>query len=256
MRKLDAVRAQVLAVEALRALRKFMSGKGVLELLANSGVRISAVDLSRYVTGAVLPSPSRSREVLRALAESNALSLALKRVIVVDERGVVNVARIAYDTAILSLAGARAYVEFEGVSVTKVLTAAVNGVPLASWVSRALEAGLCVAKQEADASVDKYLEVKYFAPEPPRYASLYLPSHALREGDGVLIVDDLLCSGRTLEALIKLVKLAKSSLAGVFALVALRAGWSEALPSAALPSTVPKVLVALELSSRQREQSF
>jgi adenine phosphoribosyltransferase len=247
MRKLEAVRLQLLAVEALRGLRKFMSGKEVLELLEGEGLRITQVDLSRYINGAVLPSPKRSLEILKLLAKVNALGMAVRRALVVDERGVVNVARIAHDTAVLGLAAARVYTELEGVGVDKVLTAAVNGVPLGALAAHVLEAGLCVARQEPDASAGSYIEVRYFAPDPPRYAHLYLPSFALREGDRVLIVDDLLRSGRTLKALAELASLKGAEVVAVFSLLALGSEWR-----AAVPETASKVVVGLELDVGER----
>jgi len=241
-RKLEHVKVQLLAAEALRSLRSFMSGKEVLELLERGGVRISPVDLSRYVTGTVLPNPSRSLEILRLLAESNALGIVLRRALFIDERGVVNVSRIAYDSSILGLAAARAYIELKDLGVTKVLTAAVNGVPLATRVSHALDVDLCVARHEPDVSTDSYLEVRYFAPEPPRYAHLYLPAFTLNERDRVAIVDDLLRSGRTLRALTRLVELRKASVNAVFSLVAIGVEWRDSLPN-----TVKKVITALDI---------
>lgn len=249
MRKLEAVKLQLLAVEALRGLRKFMSGKEVLELLEKEGLRISQVDLSRYVTGAVLPSPKRALEVLKLLARVNVLGLAVRRALVVDERGVVNVARIAHDTAVLSLAAAKAYVELEEVEANKVLTAAVNGVPLGTLTAHVLEAGLCVARQEPDASAGSYIEVRYFAPDPPRYAHLYLPSFALGEGDRVLIVDDLLRSGRTLKALAELASMKGAEVVAVFSLLAIGSEWR-----AAVPETSSKVVVGLDLDIGERSK--
>lgn len=242
MRKLEAARLQLLAVEALRGLRKFMSGKEVLELLEREGLRLTQVDLSRYVTGAVLPSPSRSLELLKLLARANALGIALRRALVVDERGVVNVARIAHDIAILNLAAARAFVELSGVEVEKVLTAAVNGVPLGTLVAHVLGADLCVARQEPDASAGSYIEVRYFAPDPPRYAHLYLPAYVLGEGDRVLVVDDLLRSGRTLRALVELSSMKGARVVAVFSLLAVGSEWR-----GAVPETAEKVVVGLEV---------
>ncbi|MCX8181255.1 MAG: phosphoribosyltransferase family protein [Thermofilaceae archaeon] len=242
MRKLEAVKAQLLAIEALKSLRRVMSGKEVLELLESKGLRITQVDLSRYVTGTVLPSPARSMKILKLLSEANVLGLAVKQALVMDERGVVNVTRIAYDTAVLGLAAARAYTELNDLGVTKVLTAAVNGIPLAVKISHVLDADLCVARQEPDVSSSGYLEVRYFAPDPPRYAHLYLPSFALREGDSVLIVDDLLRSGRTLKALTELASQKRANVKAVFTLVAIGENWRSSIPR-----TASKILVALEV---------
>lgn len=247
VRKSEQVKVQLLAVEALRGLRRFISGKEVRELLESGGIRISAVDLSRYVTGAVLPSSQRSEEILKFLTETNLLGLVVRRALFMDERGVVNVARIAYDTAILSLAAATAYIELRDLGITKVLTAAVNGVPLATRVAHALEADLCVARHEPDASVDTYLEVRYFAPDPPRYAHLYLPAFALNGRDRVAIVDDLLRSGRTLKALIQLADLKRAKVDAVFSLVAIGSEWRSALST-----TISRVITALEVPGHSR----
>jgi len=102
MRKLGSARLQLLAVEALRGLRRFMGGREVIELLEREGLRVTQVDLSRYVNGSVLPSPERSLEILRALARANALGLALQRKLTIDERGVVNIAAVAHDMAVLA----------------------------------------------------------------------------------------------------------------------------------------------------------
>ncbi len=240
-RKLERVRVQVLAVEALRALRSFMSGKEVLDILAGAGIELSVVDLSRYVTGSVLPSPQRSEAILGALSEANVLGTVLRRALVMDERGVVNVARIAYDSAILSLAAALAFRELRGVGVTKVLTAAVNGIPLATRIAHALDADLCVAKHEPDASVESYVETRYFAPDPPRYVHLYLPAFAINARDRIAVVDDLLHTGRTLRALTRLAEQRGAAVSAVFALIAMGQEWRGAVPEGA------RVVVALPL---------
>ena len=249
MRKLGSARLQLLAVEALRGLRRFMGGREVIELLGREGLRVTQVDLSRYVNGSVLPSPERSLEILRALARANALGLALQRRLTIDERGVVNIAAVAHDMAVLGLAAARAYTELEDVEVDKVLTAAVNGVPLGTLMAHALGAGLCVARQDQDASAESYIEVRYFAPDPPRYAHLYLPSFALSRGDRVLIVDDLLRSGRTLRALSELTSLGGAKVVAVLSLLAMGEDWRSAVPR-----TASKVIVGLEVKGPQRAQ--
>lgn len=242
MRKYELSKVQLLAVESLRALRKFMSGKEVLKLLDSGGLRITAVDLSRYVTGAVLPRTSRALKMLELLAESNVLGEVLRRALVMDERGVVNVARIAFDINILRLAAARAYVEFSHLSVDKVLTAAVNGIPLAVTIADALETELCVARQEADASATSYVEVRYFAPDPPRYAHLYLPSFMLKKDDKVLIVDDLLRSGRTLRALSEIAAIKGAEVLAIFSLIAVGKEWSYSVPNTAKKVVVGECL--------------
>lgn len=243
MRKHESGRVQLLAAESLKALRSFMSGKEILELLRESGLHLTPVDLSRYVTGAVLPSPQRALEIIQLLTEKNALGIAIKRALVVDERGVVNVARVAYDTKILRLAAARAYFEIGNSGVDRVLTAAVNGLPLATFVADTLDIELCVARQEVEPGIDNYIEAKYFAPDPPRYTRLYLPSFMLRNSDKIIVADDLLRTGRTLKALCELASVKDASVEAVLSLVAVGEEWKRSVPEGA------KVIVGIEVKS-------
>ncbi len=225
MRRAEAAQLQVAAYWALKALRSHMEPCEILERLRAAGVSLTPVDLSRYLGGFVLPSPSRAEALLKAIVQTNLLGEVLARVARVDERGVVNTIQLAFDRDLLVLAAVTAYAIFRGKKITKVLTAAVNGVPLASLTAFLLRAGLCVAKREADAFPSRYAEVKYFAPDPPRYVSLYLPVSALRKGDRVLIVDDLLQSGRTLKALLELAGKAGARPVAVFSMLAVGSGW-------------------------------
>jgi len=208
---------------ALSSARRYMEPVELINKLASEGVIISSVNFSRYVSGRILPSPERAREILKAAYRSDVLGEVLRRTVVVDDRGVVNTANIAFNMDILTLAASMALIKFWDYGVNKVLTAAVNGVPLASLVSLLLDAGLCVARREAESS--SYVEVKYFAPEPPRYVSLFIPRGSLREGDRVLVVDDLLRSGRTLRALLELAGKKGTSVVAVFSLIAVGDEW-------------------------------
>jgi len=220
----DIAKLQLACYWALSSLRRFMEPSEILEMLRSNGLELNNVDLSRYIGGHVLPGPKRARELLQALYEAKVLREVLKRVVVIDSRGVVNIAMLAFDKELLALAASLALVRFEKLGVSKVLTAAVNGIPLASFVSLILGTGLCVAKREAE--VPECIEAKYFAPEPPRYISLFIPRGALHRNDTVLIVDDLLRSGRTLKALLELSEKSGAKVKGVFSLVAVGNEWS------------------------------
>jgi len=230
-RKYYASKLQMLCVEALRALRTYVGNKEVLRILDKEGVSLTPVDISRYVTGSVILRPARALQILEILSRNNLLGRVLERLVVIDENGVVNIARIASDLNILRLAAAMAFVEFKDVKIDRVMTAAVNGVPLAVMIANALDVEFCVAKHEADVSTKSYIEVRYFAPDPPRYSHLYLPDFSLKEGDRVMIVDDLLQSGRTLKALTELASKKRASVVAVFSLLSVGSQWRGFIPS-------------------------
>jgi Adenine/guanine phosphoribosyltransferases and related PRPP-binding proteins len=97
--------------------------------------------------------------------------------------------------------------------------------------SYALNAKLAIAKQYKDLASEEFYEVSYIVDSPPRRASLYLPKHLLERGDEVLIVDDIVRTGRTLNALIDMINNAGAKLAGVSVLISMNNSWIEKVRS-------------------------
>jgi len=232
MRRAESMRLQLLAAETLAAARQFMSPSELTKLFG-----LSPVDLSRYVSGIVVPAKDRAEEILEKFVELNVMEEILHRIIVVDEKGVVNIARIAFDVHLLTLAKAVAFMGFRDAGVDVVLTAAVNGVPLATLVADVLRVKLAVAKHELDASTTsaEYVEERYYVPSPPHYVSLYLPTLDVRRGKRVLIVDDLLRTGRTLNALVRMAEKVGAEVIGVFGIVSVGEGWKRAVRELGIP---------------------
>lgn len=223
---------QLLCQGALRALRKGIRRGDLAETLVRAGAAVSPVDLSRYTSGSHLPTPSRALEILKVIHSSGLAGEAVRQKVLVDEMGVVNVRHLAYDIDILLLAASAAYLEFAGI-VDTVLTAAVNGIPLATIVSWALGARLAVARRERETASAKYFEAEVVLSDPPSVSHLYLPFEQLRKGERVLIVDDLLRSGRTLRALVKIAADANAYVVGVLSILASGEGWRLSVPEGA-----------------------
>ena len=62
--------------------------------------------------------------------------------------------------------------------------------------------------------------------------SLYVPRDALKRGDCVLIVDDVLDTGETQMALARIVQKAKAEVTGVYALIGLNTDWKTKMEQA------------------------
>lgn len=227
--KADKSKIGYLCYRALKTVGKYLKNKYIVEKLREHGVNISEVDLSRYVNGKVLPSPKKSAKILRSLQETGIIREVFDKIVSIDDRGVVSVSRIAFDVDILMLATSIAYMYFAG-RVNKVVTAAVNGIPLASAVATFLDAGLTVARREREGSTEAFIERKVFYPDPPSYATFYLPADSIRKNDRVLIVDDLIRTGRTLRVLLDIASETGALIEGVFSLVSFGTGWRMSVP--------------------------
>jgi adenine/guanine phosphoribosyltransferase-like PRPP-binding protein len=244
-RRQEELVLQLLCQGALRALRSSIRRAQIAEVLAGHGLRISPIDLSRYTYGSHMPKPEKALEMLEAIHGSGLSRMVVEQRVSVDEMGVVNVPLLAYDLDVLLLAASAAYLEFRGIA-DAVLTAAVNGVPLATLVAWALSARLAVARRERESTTMKYLEAEVFLSDPPSVSHLYLPAGVLQRGERVLIVDDLLRSGRTLRALTRIAESAGAYVVGVLALLAVGDGWRYAVPEGA------RVLVLHTVNTRAR----
>jgi adenine/guanine phosphoribosyltransferase-like PRPP-binding protein len=59
--------------------------------------------------------------------------------------------------------------------------------------------------------------------------TMYIPKEVIKKKDSVLIVDDMIKSGETQEALVNLVKKSKAEVSGVFSLIAIGEEWKKHL---------------------------
>ena len=117
--------------------------------------------------------------------------------------------------------------KFAGKRITKVLTAAVDGVPLAAMVASALDVNVVIAKSNKEVGVSSFIEETYTLDGSGHTLTLYLPKDVIRRRDSVLVVDDIIKSGETQLALLNLVKKAKAEVSGVFAMIAVGNLWKE-----------------------------
>jgi adenine/guanine phosphoribosyltransferase-like PRPP-binding protein len=113
--------------------------------------------------------------------------------------------------------------------VTKILTAAVDGVPLATMVADSLGINLVIAKWDKEVGVPAFYEETYVLKGSGVTRTLYLPKEALKRRDSVLIVDDMIKSGETQAALVNLVRKARAEISGVYLLIAVGDEWKEKL---------------------------
>lgn len=201
-----------MTIERLRLLKKFYSYS---ELARRTGIPETV--LCRYVKGDVLPGDDTAKKLWDSLDKIEQFDQVIYEKISVDPYGYVDTTNIVNDPLILMRASHYVMMKFAGKRITKVLAPAVNGVPIATSISLLLEVPLVVAKRTKEMGVRDYIEESY--PTGPYVTSLYVSKTSITSRDDVLIVDDLIRTGSTIQALINIVKKLKANVAGVFALV-------------------------------------
>ncbi|MDJ0273981.1 MAG: phosphoribosyltransferase family protein [Nitrososphaerota archaeon] len=210
MQRLDETKLRLLALETLRALRLRYQLKELAERL---GLQQSV--LSRYVHGKVMPTTERALAIIE-LARKDYFPEFFASLLRKTPDGLYDLSQILQDQRILRTVGLYTSLLFSGSAVEKVLTVATDGVPLAVHVASELGAQLVIAKPVKDPVYTEFVEERIVR-SPPVVEYVYLPKRAIRRSERVLIVDDFVRSGRTVEALLRFVERSGAVPVGVFA---------------------------------------
>jgi purine operon repressor len=223
----EDLKLRLMTIELLRTA-KYKRNITYRELASKTGLPVTV--LSRYAKGHVLPNTTRAKQLLKVLTKIVGLETELRSRIKFDETGYFDNTEIVGDYNILQQAANHALANFAGKRVTKILTAATDGIPLATMVANALGVNLILAKRNKEVGVKAFLEETYvLGKDSGVTVTLFIPKDAIKKRDSVLIVDDMVKSGETQEALAHLVKKAKAEISGVFSLIAVGEAWQELL---------------------------
>jgi adenine phosphoribosyltransferase len=223
----EDLKLRLMTIELLRTA-KYKRNITYRELSSKTGLPVTV--LSRYAKGHVLPNTARAKELWRILTKLVGLETELRSRIRFDETGYFDNTDIVGDYNILQQAANYALANFAGKRVTKILTAAVDGIPLATMVGNALGVNLILAKRNKEVGVKAFLEETYILGKHSGVTvTLFIPKNSIKKRDSVLVVDDMIKSGETQEALVHLVKKARAEISGVFSLIAVGNEWKKRL---------------------------
>lgn len=232
---------RIFAIELLRAFKKVFKYK---ELEAITGLPAPA--LWRYINMKIMPSPERANELVKKLTTPDVINRIFESNIIIVDGNILNLSRVIYNVGLLKIFSYLAYREFNDYNITAVATVEVDGIPIAVQVADALDAKLVIARKRPDVGIKNYYETSYLARDPPSVVNLYIPVGALNLNDRVLIVDDLLRTGRTSTALIKLIRMSGASPVGMFSIVAIGDKWKPVLDNELDKIYVVRSLINLE----------
>ncbi len=185
--------------------------------------------LSRDMRGHVLPSFSRAQGLYEKLMEITNIKDELKKRINFDEEGYFDNTPLVSEITWLKIMSNYAMEKFAGRRVTKVLTAAVDGIPVSTLVANLLDVDLIVAKESKEVGINDFIEETYIPKGSAIRKSLYVPKTSIKKKDSVLIIDDVVRTGETVKALVDLVKNQRADIAGVYILVAVGDEWKRYL---------------------------
>jgi xanthine phosphoribosyltransferase len=124
------------------------------------------------------------------------------------------------DAALMLQAGRELAGLFAEAGATKVLTAEISGIAPALTTALALDVPLVYARKTKPVTMTEPVYVEA-APSHTKGVSVFLmcSPEFLGPGDRILIIDDFLASGQTINALVRMVQHAGAELAGIGALI-------------------------------------
>lgn len=124
------------------------------------------------------------------------------------------------DAELMYEAGHELAERFASDGVTKVLTAEISGIAPALMTALALRVPIVYARKTKPITMPKDIFVRT-APSHTKgqEVALMVSPEFLRKGDRVLIVDDFLATGKTIDALVQIVRDAGAELVGIGAVI-------------------------------------
>src|SRR3989475_10414339 len=98
-----------------------------------------------------------------------------------DDGGYFDNTAIIGDTLLMERAVQHAVGKFAGKRVTKIMTAAVDGIPLATLLAHRLGVGLLVAKKQREGGGGGVIEENFVPPKTAVVLMLFLPRGAVKK---------------------------------------------------------------------------
>jgi len=231
----ENLKLRLMTIELLRTAKKQYTYR---DLSSKTGLPVTV--LSRYAKGHVLPNAERARLLWKTLTKMVGLHVELRRRIEFNNEGYFDNTDIIGDFNILRQAAHHALAVFAGRRVTKVLTSAVDGIPLATMVANSLGVNLVIAKLNKEIGVPAFLEETFALKDSGVTKTLYIPRDSLKRRDSVLIVDDMIKTGEEMASLVNIVHKAKAEVSGVYSLIAVGDEWQKKIN---LPKDCPVEVV-------------
>lgn len=183
--------------------------------------------LSRYIHGKIFPSDSKLMKIYYKLREMVDLITLIRKSIDIDKSGFLNNQALIGDITLLRLAATYVIERLKN-NVDKVLSPAADGIPFATIVAEHLRVPIVIAKTRREVGVKRFIESHYTS-EDGVITTYYIDKSLISKNESILIVDDILRTGRTHRCLIDMVNSVGSNVVAIAVLVAIGNNWRELL---------------------------
>ncbi|MCU9615292.1 pur operon repressor [Caldibacillus lycopersici] len=133
--------------------------------------------------------------------------------------GYLYMADIVGDPKIMDRVGRVFASRFSNQQIDAVMTVATKGIPLAYATARYLNVPVVIVRKDNKITEGSTVSINYVSGSSKRIQSMLLAKRSLQEGSRVLIVDDFMKAGGTINGMISLLEEFNASFAGIAVLV-------------------------------------
>ncbi len=123
------------------------------------------------------------------------------------------------DPSILQRAGRLLASAYINTKIDVVMTVATKGIPLAYAVASQLNVPVVIVRRDSKVTEGSTVSINYVSGSSKRIQTMLLSKRSLEEGSNVLIVDDFMKAGGTINGMISLLDEFNASVAGIAVLV-------------------------------------
>lgn len=123
------------------------------------------------------------------------------------------------DPAIMQKAGRLLASAYINTKIDVVMTVATKGIPLAYAVASQLNVPVVIVRRDSKVTEGSTVSINYVSGSSKRIQTMLLSKRSLEEGSHVLIVDDFMKAGGTVNGMISLLEEFKAVVAGIAVLV-------------------------------------
>lgn len=221
--KADKMKLRLLASEVLRLIKPSLSYRDLYEL---TGLPESV--LCRYVRGSVIPSFEHATRILARISLSVDLGHLLRDLVEHEKSPIIDLLRVLKDPYIARLLSIMIYLDLADRKITKIIATAEAVLPIATMLSIEFSAPIVLVKRNKSYPGIQYYSISVMR-GPRDVETLYLDRDLVTRKDSVLVLSDVVYSGKTLEAVLHMLMKSKAEIVDVYVIMGLGSNWMERL---------------------------
>ncbi|MEM0015842.1 MAG: phosphoribosyltransferase family protein [Saccharolobus sp.] len=203
------IRLRLFSIDLLRELKSIYTYKNLAEIF-----NIQESLICRYVNGRTVPSERHALEIINRIRSRDFLYNFFIDKIKVYEDSFIDVSQLLFYPNLLKILLELYLTKInKNMDITKVVGIASNGIPFSTIVSSILKKPLVISKKHKDSVQISYIE-ENIRESNGVVSAIYLREDYISKRDKILIVDDVIRSGRTLFSIYKLISKANATVIG------------------------------------------